>query len=939
MKSRKRLIVAVLGIFGIILAAVGVTYAFFSYSKTGIKDYKITSGAITFHYQEVSQGISVNDAMPMTDDQGKAQTSYFDFTITSKTLDNVDIPYYITLNRSGANMDSVMKVYLTKVDDNGNEEEVILSKVSELGIYSHNSINISQTERKIHIDRVYAGDKNYTQKYRLRMWMDINTQMLIQDNGEDIYPYNGLTYSLKVNVYSNGELINANTKDFRENVLVENIEVGNSTLTSSDNEFTVTETMPAGATSMQKTISVNTVNPDSIVTVTNLTPTSMNSKTKKLSTDKQVDLVLGTNTFNISVSSITKKTSKAYTLVINVEYPKYEVTLSGSHITFGSDSIQVPYSGNKTVSVTPATGYYLSNVTCTNDYTNNAITGLSATSNQTVTITNTGVEDGGICVFTTTPLTYTITYNTNQGTLSGTYPTTYTVESSEITLPTSTKNGYTFNGWYDNSEFNGNPITKIVAGSTGNKEFYAKFSTILYTITYNTNQGTLSGTYPTTYTIESSEISLPTPAKSGYDFNGWYDNSSFTGNTITKIAAGSTGNKEYYAKFSTILYTITYNTNQGTLSGKYPTSYTVESSTITLPEPTKTGYRFGGWYEKDDFSGSNVTTLNPSTKANKTYYAKWIGNTYSVRYNANGGTGSMSNKTFTYGEASTLTANAFTKTDYDFLGWSTSANSNTVVYTNSQSVSNLTATNGAIIDLYAVWQLNRTVWEYNTAGNRNITASGIYKIEAYGAKGGDGVCTATDRNGPETYSKTGAAGSYVAGYMHLTSGQTITIALLNGGTGINTTITKGATLTGYSGAGGKGIAISNSNGYLMVAGGGAGASCGGIYNSSYNDCANIGVTATTEYSANGTSTSGANAIQSVTTLPRSSYVYFTGGGGGGYYGGAVAGNNIGAYSGGSYINTNSIKSTQQLTAPSTTITYGGSSVTTAKVVLTIVSED
>ncbi len=865
MKSRKRLIIAVLGIFGIILAAVGVTYAFFSYSKTGIKDYKITSGAITFHYQEVSQGISVNDAMPMTDDQGKAQTSYFDFTITSKTLDNVDIPYYITLKRSGANMDSIMKVYLTKVDDNGNEEEVILSKVSELGIYSHNSINISQTERKIHIDRVYAGDKNYTQKYRLRMWMDINTQMLIQDNGEDIYPYNGLTYSLKVNVYSNGELINANTKDFRENVLVENIEVGNSTLTSSDNEFTVTETMPAGATSMQKTISVNTVNPDSIVTVTNLTPTSMNSKTKKLSTDKQVDLVLGTNTFNISVSSITKKTSKAYTLVINVEYPKYEVTLSGSHITFGSDSIQVPYSGNKTVSVTPATGYYLSNVTCTNDYTNNAITGLSATSNQTVTITNTGVEDGGICVFTTTPLTYTITYNTNQGTLSGTYPTTYTVESSEITLPTSTKNGYTFNGWYDNSEFNGNPITKIVAGSTGNKEFYAKFSTILYTITYNTNQGTLSG--------------------------------------------------------------------------KYPTTYTVESSTITLPEPTKTGYRFGGWYEKDDFSGSNVTTLNPSTKANKTYYAKWIGNTYSVRYNANGGTGSMSNKTFTYGEASTLTANAFTKTDYDFLGWSTSANSNTVVYTNSQSVSNLTATNGAIIDLYAVWQLNRTVWEYNTAGNRNITASGIYKIEAYGAKGGDGVCTATDRNGPETYSKTGAAGSYVAGYMHLTSGQTITIALLNGGTGINTTITKGATLTGYSGAGGKGIAISNSNGYLMVAGGGAGASCGGIYNSSYNDCANIGVTATTEYSANGTSTSGANAIQSVTTLPRSSYVYFTGGGGGGYYGGAVAGNNIGAYSGGSYINTNSIKSTQQLTAPSTTITYGGSSVTTAKVVLTIVSED
>ena len=76
---------------------------------------------------------------------------------------------------------------------------------------------------------------------------------------------------------------------------------------------------------------------------------------------------------------------------------------------------------------------------------------------------------------------------------------------------------------------------------------------------------------------------------------------------------------------------------------------------------------------------------------------------YSVKFNANGGSGTMANESFTYGTAKALTANAFTREGYTFQGWATSA-SGAKVYSDKQSVSNLTETSGAVVNLYAVWK-------------------------------------------------------------------------------------------------------------------------------------------------------------------------------------------------------------------------------------------
>ena len=88
-----------------------------------------------------------------------------------------------------------------------------------------------------------------------------------------------------------------------------------------------------------------------------------------------------------------------------------------------------------------------------------------------------------------------------------------------------------------------------------------------------------------------------------------------------------------------------------------------------------------------------------------TLYAVWQANTYTVKFNKNGGTGTMANETFTYGVAKALTANAFQRVNYKFVGWATSASATTATYSNKQSVSNLTATPDATVNLYAVWKL------------------------------------------------------------------------------------------------------------------------------------------------------------------------------------------------------------------------------------------
>jgi uncharacterized repeat protein (TIGR02543 family) len=143
---------------------------------------------------------------------------------------------------------------------------------------------------------------------------------------------------------------------------------------------------------------------------------------------------------------------------------------------------------------------------------------------------------------------YTITYQLNGGT-NGANPATYTIENADITLATATREGYTFVGWYEDSELAGRAVTGILQGSTGDKTFYAKWTLNSYTITYQLNGGT-NGANPAAYTIESADITLAVATREGYTFRGWYEDSGFAGAPVTSISSGTTGNKIFYAKWA-----------------------------------------------------------------------------------------------------------------------------------------------------------------------------------------------------------------------------------------------------------------------------------------------------------------------------------------------------------------------------------------------------
>jgi uncharacterized repeat protein (TIGR02543 family)/LPXTG-motif cell wall-anchored protein len=151
--------------------------------------------------------------------------------------------------------------------------------------------------------------------------------------------------------------------------------------------------------------------------------------------------------------------------------------------------------------------------------------------------------------------------------------------------------------------------------------------------------------------------------------------------------------------------TLEYDANSGV--GTEPAAVTQAVGTAAVVASgdalTKECYMFSGWNTAADGSGDAYEPGDTFTFTGAaTLYAQWTGNPYMVKYNANGGTGSMSDSVFTYGTSQELTLNSFTRTGHTFAGWAESADG-AVIYTDAQSVKNLTTENNGTVTLYAQW--------------------------------------------------------------------------------------------------------------------------------------------------------------------------------------------------------------------------------------------
>ncbi|NCC85497.1 MAG: hypothetical protein EOM03_15425, partial [Clostridia bacterium] len=269
-----------------------------------------------------------------------------------------------------------------------------------------------------------------------------------------------------------------------------------------------------------------------------------------------------------------------------------------------------------------------------------------------------------------TPVSYSIDYRDLNG-MTHNNPTSYTIENSFDLKDPSVRTGYDFGGWYETYNYSGTPVTQIVAGSTGNKTYYAKWNIKSYTVTYSMDLGTNSADNPSAYTIESAAITLADPSRTGYAFAGWHTDEMLASKVSdVAIPTGSTGNRIFYAKWTPLEYEIQYNLDGGTNSSSNLSTYTIETSDLVLQAPSRQGYTFGGWHRSSDFSGSPVLSIPKGSTGSVTLYAKWSKDIYQINYALDGATNASANPATYTVDSATITLQSPTKgVDDIFLGW------------------------------------------------------------------------------------------------------------------------------------------------------------------------------------------------------------------------------------------------------------------------------
>ncbi|MBO4919814.1 MAG: InlB B-repeat-containing protein, partial [Erysipelotrichaceae bacterium] len=303
--------------------------------------------------------------------------------------------------------------------------------------------------------------------------------------------------------------------------------------------------------------------------------------------------------------------------------------------------------------------------------------------------------------------------------LNGTYSGTYNVESPVFRLPTLTREGYIFGGWF--KEGSTARVYYVSKGSTGDIDLYAKWTPIKYNIVYNANGGTGRMTmssgieYDSTFTLLKNLFT-----RKGYEYAGWNTANNGSGTSYedeeeVMNLKNKAGNLTLYAKWNIITYAISADPRGGLPSGTqkydprlfenedgtYSGTYNVTSTAIKLPVLLKEGYVFGGWIKEG--SGTRVTSIIKGSTGDVDLYAKWTPIKYSIVYSANGGTGRMTTSSgIEYDSTFTLSKNLFTRKGYEFAGWNTKANGTGTSYEDEEEVMNLKNKAGNIT-LYAQW--------------------------------------------------------------------------------------------------------------------------------------------------------------------------------------------------------------------------------------------
>ena len=334
---------------------------------------------------------------------------------------------------------------------------------------------------------------------------------------------------------------------------------------------------------------------------------------------------------------------------------------------------------------------------------------------------------------------YYVQFNGNGSTSGTMYNQTFTYgEQQALTANEYSRGGYVFAGWATSATAsNANypdqgMVTNLSPTAGATVTLYAVWQKNTYTVTYDANGGSITTPGVTQYTI-TDVINLPVVSRNGYTLLGWRpteNNGSWhTWDTFTtSVSAGNYGSITLQAQWTKDSYTITYDAQGGTMSGTYTTEYDVDTQ-IVLPTVSRAGYNFNGW--KADAAWNNVLITDGNApagaKGNVKLTAQWTQKIYYVRFNPNGGFGTMNNQLMRFDVTQNLTSNTFTRDGYIFDGWGMTATASTPAYYDGDPVLNLTQNDGGIVDLYALWSARsfKLVYNFNGASGSMFNTTGI----------------------------------------------------------------------------------------------------------------------------------------------------------------------------------------------------------------------
>lgn len=343
------------------------------------------------------------------------------------------------------------------------------------------------------------------------------------------------------------------------------------------------------------------------------------------------------------------------------------------------------------------------------------------------------------------PAPKSVKFDANGGSGAPATQTKYYGQILTLSSTTPTRTGYTFKGWGTSSTattVSYNPGDRYVDDNA--ITLYAIWQINTWTVSYNNNGG--SGTISNQTKTYGQALTLSSGSgfsKTGYTLKNW-NTQSGGGGTTYSLGGSYTGNAALtlYAIWQINTWTVSYNSSTSDSVSNMPSSQTkTYNQTLTLSSniPTRTGYDFQGWATSSSGSVAYAAGASYTSNAAITLYAVWQIKTYTVSYNANGGSGAPSSQTKTYGQTLTLSSTKPTRTNYNFLGWSTSS-TGSVVYQPGGSY-----TANAAVTLYAIWELAASkvtiysssgakqtglVYIYDSSGNRHY---GI--ITCYGPDG------------------------------------------------------------------------------------------------------------------------------------------------------------------------------------------------------------